>query len=72
MRNAMTRYDAGWPAQSDPDSIAQALLLALQQKDRWNEKGSHGIELIKSEYSWDNIGAASIENYKKVLNSGKI
>jgi glycosyltransferase involved in cell wall biosynthesis len=72
MRNAMTRYDAGWPAQSDPDSIAQAILLALNQKEQWAKKGNHGIELIKSEYSWEHIGATSIENYKKVLNSGKI
>jgi glycosyltransferase involved in cell wall biosynthesis len=72
MLQVCLRVDAGWPAQSDPKSIATAILNAIAEKNEWSHKGASARRLIESDYGWDNIGRQSIENYEKILNSFRI
>jgi glycosyltransferase involved in cell wall biosynthesis len=72
MMHVCMQVDAGWPAQSDPKSIATAILKAIAQKNEWSHKGASARRLIESDYGWDNIGRQSIENYEKILNSLRI
>jgi glycosyltransferase involved in cell wall biosynthesis len=72
MLQACVDADAGWQALSDSKSIAQAIVLALGQKDEWINKGHNARRLIESRYGWDMIGSKSIENYKSVLISKNV
>ncbi len=58
--------DAGWSAETDADSVSEAILKALSEKDRYEEIGSNGRKLASSRYSWPVIAADTIEKYKEI------
>ena len=58
--------DAGWSAETDADSVSEAILKALSEKDRYEEIGSNGRKLASSRYSWPVIAADTISKYKEI------
>lgn len=61
-------YDAGWVAETDARSVADTLLKALDERDRWAEKSNNAVKLIEENYQWSKVAEATLEEYKKLLN----
>ena len=58
---------AGWNAGNTAESIAEAIKQCLSQKDRWTETGNNGLELVKSDYSWQSIMTDTVRKYEEIL-----
>ena len=62
---------AGWNAGTNVGSIAEAIKTCLSQRDMWPEIGKNGLELVKSEYSWNRIMTDTVTKYDEILESLK-
>ena len=60
-------YDAGWTAQNNAESIAQAIFQAIDQRNDWSTKGSNAIRLVADNYAWDKIAEDTISKYYKLI-----
>lgn len=58
---------AGWTAEINTESIANALKALLKDRSLLPEKGKNAIELSKK-YDWDNIAKISSEKYRMLIN----
>ncbi|MGT2799451.1 glycosyltransferase [Streptococcus marmotae] len=63
--------NAGWVAQTNAESIATVLEQAIQEQSDYAEKGRAAVQMIKEQFSWDNIAQETIEYYQTVLNKTK-
>lgn len=61
------RYDAGWTADNDVSSVAQAIICAMEQKKNWELKGQHAIQIITDNYTWDSVARDTIDAYSKTI-----
>ena len=61
-------YDAGWVAKTNDEDIAVKIKQAIEEKDKWIEKGKNARRLIEEKFSWNKIGKETIDMYKKICN----
>ena len=54
MAEEIQKYDAGWEAGNNIDSIKTALLTAINEKNHYTRKSNNAIKLA-SNYSWKNL-----------------
>ena len=59
-------YNAGWVADTDCDSVANAFATAISQKQQFAEKGEKGKLLIVDNFLWENVAKKTIEEYEKL------
>ena len=64
-------YDAGWPAETDPDSVAEAIVKALNEKDKWKAMSKNARRLTEENYLWDKVVKKTILEYEKYVNSSQ-
>ena len=62
----ITKYDAGWVAENNAESVAEKLMLALQQKELWVKKSEGAKRLVEKEFRWDAQIEFVIEKYKNL------
>lgn len=67
MGDFIDKYDAGWSCQTTIESIANAIEKAVLEKHLLKEKSKNAINLVKSEFLWENVAKDALENYKKFI-----
>lgn len=61
------KYDAGWVAETNAQSIAEQFERIITEKEKLKEKSVNAIKLIKDEFSWDVIARDALNEYKKLV-----
>ena len=64
--NIISRYNAGWVAQTSVESIHNTLKEVLTEKD-FARKSICAVELIEKEFSWDRVTAEILNHYKVLV-----
>ena len=67
MAKTVDEYDAGWGCENTVDSIAKAILDAINERERWIQKSENAYMLVKNSYSWSHIANQTILEYRKIL-----
>ena len=65
------KYDAGWVADTSAESIANAIELAIIEKERLIEKSNNAKRLVEENFSWDIITSKTIEQYQCIIKADK-
>lgn len=65
MGEYIKKYDAGWAAKTNTDSIADMLTKAVSERACWEKKSANGIRLIEEIFSWDEISKQAIKDYER-------
>lgn len=60
------KYDAGFTARTDAESVKEAIEIAFGEKDDWEQKGDNARTLVETEFSWKNIAKEAVEKYKEL------
>lgn len=66
MKAEVEQYDAGWTAETDTESIKQAVLRMLAEKDAIPEKAGNARKLAGI-YDWGRIAELTHEQYKAIV-----
>lgn len=66
MDKEIIKYDAGWTARNNPESISQALLTAIKDCSKDNIKSKNAY-ILASKYEWSNVAKITISKYKKII-----
>lgn len=59
-------YKAGFVAETNYESVAQTLIMAIEQKDKLKEKGRKANLLVENNFLWENVSKKTIEEYEKL------
>lgn len=62
------KYDAGWVAETNSESIAETIRLALTERELWSKKSQNAIRLIEENFLWTQIAGTTVEKYNYYLN----
>ena len=66
MREEIEKYDCGWVADNNVDSIKNALLTLIRDKDKFKIKSENARKLAEK-YNWEKIAIDSHEKYLELL-----
>lgn len=61
------KYDAGWVAETNPESIAKQLKAAMRDCKKWCEKSENARKLTDENFAWDQIAGRTVEKYKNIV-----
>lgn len=67
LRSFIEDSDAGWGAETDENSIANAIIKAIEEKKTLKQKSVNARKVIIENFSWEIIGKQTIEKYKELL-----
>lgn len=59
--------NAGWGCNTDAKSIADAMQLILESRNRFSEKGKNARALVDGNFSWKKISCDTISQYRKLI-----
>lgn len=65
--NCIKKYDAGWVAETNAQSIAEQFEKIIKEKEKLKEKSLNAVKLIKDEFSWEIIARDTLNEYKKLV-----
>ncbi len=65
--DVVDKYNAGWVAETDVDSIAEKIEAAIKDRESWSEKSKNGRVLIRENFMWEAVSSDAIEQYKKIV-----
>lgn len=65
------QYDAGWVAETNAESIAETLLKALDERERWEEKSRNAVRLVEENFLWGKVVRATIDEYRRIIGKNK-
>lgn len=71
MCEEIDKYDAGWTAQNNVESLKNALLKMLNERNSFPLKSANAFELAKK-YDWNHIAEISHEQYLRVLSKREV
>ena len=63
------KYDAGWVAKTEVESISATIEQAIYERHFWIEKSKNARRLIQENFVWEKIARETITNYKQILTS---
>lgn len=66
MREEIEKYDCGWGADNSVESIKNALLALIRDKDKLRIKSENARKLAEK-YNWEKIAMDSHEKYLELL-----
>ena len=64
-------YNAGWVAETNVQSVFDALMHAFNEKMSLKEKSNNAQRLIQEKFVWDKIAEDAIKNYRKYSGLGE-
>ncbi len=67
LTKVLEKYDAGYGCETSVDGIASAIEKAILEKHLLEEKSKNAINLIKSEFLWENVAKDALKNYRKFI-----
>lgn len=59
--------NAGWEIEQNSESIAEGIIKILESKDDFNKMSVNAKDLIRDNYSWEEVGSKTINAYLTVL-----
>lgn len=59
--------DAGWMAETDAQSIANTIEIAVSQRTTWIEKSRRAVELVKRDFDWEHVARQAITAYDDLI-----
>lgn len=65
--DAVRKADAGWVAKTEVAAVAEALELAVSEKNSLAQKSQNAVGLAKNEFSWEQISQKTIEEYRRYV-----
>lgn len=65
--DAVRKADAGWVAKTEVAAVAEALELAVNEKNSLAQKSQNAVGLAKNEFSWEQISQKTIEEYRRYV-----
>lgn len=60
------KYDAGWVAETNAESIANKLTETILDCNKWINKSKNAISLIEENFKWEKISKQTIEQYERL------
>ena len=63
----VSEYDAGWTAQTDAQSVANAILKAIDERNTWSRKSENGIRLIAENFDWPMVARNTVAQYRRIM-----
>lgn len=63
------KYDAGWVADTNVESIKDTLIKAINECELLKKKSENARRLVANNYSWDVVISHAIDEYKKIIKS---
>jgi glycosyltransferase involved in cell wall biosynthesis len=69
MGEIIRKYDAGWVAETNVDSISATINRAISERNLWEEKSQNARRLIEDNFVWDKVVEQTIVQYKGIINS---
>ncbi len=67
LADAVSETDAGWVADTNAKSVAEAIETALNERTKLEEKSKNAISCIRERFSWDQIAKSTVESYKELV-----
>ena len=67
VKDLVESNDVGWGCETNSDSLSEAIMNALQERNRWQEKSNNAITLMEKEFRWSVVAAKTIEKYKEFV-----
>lgn len=67
MGEHIDNYNAGWSARTTIEDISNAIEKAVLEKHLLKEKSKNAINLVKSEFLWENVAKDALDNYRKFI-----
>ncbi len=64
----IAKADAGWSSETDDKRIAEAMVIAVKDRQCWNMKSKNGYQLIEQMYNWNKIALDTIKHYEQLIN----
>ena len=64
------KYNAGWVSETNPQSVYENIVRAIEEKSSFTEKSGGAIELIENNFTWDKVAKDSITAYRNYANLG--
>ena len=61
-------YKAGWMAENDAGSLADAILRAVGDRENYADYGKNAVSLVEDRYTWDVIMKKTIDVYEEIIN----
>lgn len=61
----VSKYDAGWTAETNSDAVAQALKTAVAQKNLLTKKSANALQSIQ-EFEWNKVAKTAVNAYGKL------
>ncbi len=67
LANIIEKYDAGWAASTDAESISINIRDAINGKENFMTKSRNAMELVSRNFEWDVVADMTINTYKSLL-----
>ncbi len=61
------KSNCGWVAETNAKSIADTIMRALNEKERYAQYGSNARQIIAEQFQWEKIAKEAIASYKNLL-----
>ena len=58
--------NAGWVAETNAESVKQAIMRAVKEKHTLPEKSKNAVQVIRDHFDWDNIARDTIDRYEQI------
>lgn len=58
--------DAGWMAETSVQSVAEKIVAAVKDREKYEEKSKNAIHLVRANYDWKVLLKETTEKYKKL------
>lgn len=62
----ISKYDAGWVAETNSESIVEKLVEAILDSSNWMKKSLNAINLTEENFKWEKISKQTIEQYERL------
>lgn len=59
-------YGYGYYSGETAEEVAETIVRAVEDRERWAEKGKKGVEYTREKYSWQSIAAETVKEYKRI------
>ena len=71
MGDFVQKYNAGWVAETDSQSVFNCIVQAINDAQNLKEKAAGAKMLIESNFDWEKVSLSAIASYQKLLENYK-
>lgn len=67
LANFIQEHDAGWACTTNAENIAQAIRIAISQKDEYENKSQNARRAVDEHFSWEEVSDVAIRTYRTLI-----